>query len=238
MVHRARPHVNIGSMSSPRRRSSLRAARLLALSVPAVFVAWWFWVGPRATPSSYDEALDRSLEPILAGRELGARLGAASPAQLRLVAREAAQTSIRYLAPRDLELWQETRLRVARSSTAACARLWQGGSSDFFGPAVAALGDEPLRQYTDMLGRGLSRRLERKPPPEPSAGALERGLEAIAAALPERERGRFRADLARRDLDQARACELFLSVSSGTQRLEPAARTDFLRALAKGLQAD
>ncbi len=235
MVRRLRRRVSIVSMSSRSQGRSLRAIRLLALSVPALLVGWWFWVGPRASPSSYDEALDRALEPVLAGRELGAKLGAASPAQVRLVAREAAQTSIRYLAPRDLELWQEVRLRVARSSRAACSRLWQGGSTDFFGPAVAALGDEPLRQYTEMLGRGLALRLERKPPPEPSAGALERGLDAIANLQPEPGRARFRADLSRRDLDDARACELFLAVSTGTERLEPGARTDFLRALAKGL---
>lgn len=223
-------------MSSPRQgRPSLRAVRLLALSVPTVFVGWWLWVGPRASPSSYEEALDRALDPVLAGRELSSKLGAPNPTQLRLIAREAAQSSIQYLAPRDLELWQEMRLRVARSSPAACARLWQGGSGAFFGPAVAALGDEPLRQYTEMLGRGLALRLERKPPPEPSPGALERGLEAIGAGLPESERARFRAELARRDLGQTQACELFLRVSSGTARLEPATRTDFLRALAKGL---
>lgn len=222
-------------MSSASLRRSFRAARWLLLSVPAILVGWWLWGAPRSSPSSYDEALDRALEPVLASRELGAKLGAASPAQVRLVAREAAQTSIQYLAPRDLELWQAMRLRVARSSPAACARLWQGGSADFFGPAVAALGDEPLRQYTEMLARGLALRLERKPPPEPSPGALDRGLDAIARALPERERGSFRGDLGRRDLPDDRACQLFLAVSSATERLEPAARTDFLRALAKGL---
>jgi len=222
-------------MSSRSQSRSLGAVRLLALSVPAVLLGWWFWGGSRASPSSYDEALDRALEPVLAGREIGSKLGAASPAQVRLVAREAAQSSFQYLAPRDLELWQEIRSRVARASPAACARLWQGGATDFFGPAVAALGDEPLRQYTEMLGRGLALRLERKPPPEPSPGALERGLDAIASAQPEAERARFRADLRRRDLSDRRACQLFLGVSAGTERLEPAARTDFLRALAKGL---
>lgn len=191
---------------------------------------------PAPEPSSYEEALDRALEPVLSGRELGKILSASSPAQVRLVAREAAQTSIRYLAPRDLELWQQLRLRVARSSPAACARLWRGGRADFFGPAVAALGDETLAQYTEMLARGLALRLERKPPPEPTAGALERGIRAISAAQPEAERVRFTSDLERRDVSDARGCELFIELSSGTEALEPATRTDFLRALAKGLE--
>jgi hypothetical protein len=214
------------------RSRSLRALRLLALAVPVLLVCWWFWVRPRSSGSSYDEALDRALEPVLAGRELGG----ASPTQVRLIAREAAQSSIQYLAVRDLELWQELRLRVARSSPVACARLWQGGSNDFFGPALAALGDEPLQQYTEMLGRGLALRLERKPPPEPSFTALDRGFSAISAALPASEREAFEADLKRRDLTDTRACEMFISVSSGTKMLEAATRADFLRALAKGLQ--
>jgi hypothetical protein len=222
---------------SSRGRPQLRALRALILAVPALVVGWWFWIKPRPAPSSYEVALDRALEPVLAGRELGSKLGAASPAQVRLIAREAAQTSIQYLAPRDLELWQRTRERVARASPEACARLWQGGSTEFFGPAVAALGDEPLQQYTEMLGRGLALRLERKPPPEPSPGALSSGLAAIAAALPADERQRFQAESSRRDLAGARACALFLSVSKGIEALEPATRTDFLRALAKGLQS-
>ncbi len=223
---------------SPRRQSSvLRSLRALALLVPAALLGWWLFGRPRPVPTAFDEALDHALEPVLAGREMGAKWGAASPAQVRLVARRAAQTSIQYLAPRDLELWQDVRLRVARSSPAACARLWQGGETDFFGPAVAGLGDEPLREYTEMLARGLSLKLERKPPPEPSPAALASGLQAIGDALPGGERARFEADLRRSDLTDARACELFLVVSAGTQRLEPHLRTDFLRALAKGLLA-
>jgi hypothetical protein len=225
-------------MSLPGPRKRLQVLRGLALGVPALFVCWWLWLKPRAQPSPFDAALDRALEPVLSGRELSAKLGASSPTELRLVARQAAQTSIQYLAPRDLELWQDVRLRVAQSSPVACARLWQGGSLEFFGPAVAALGDEPLRQYTEMLGRGLSLRLERKPPPEPAQGALARGLSAIGQALPSGERARFEADVSRRDLTDARACELFLVVSTGARALEPGARTEFLRALAQGLLAE
>lgn len=225
-------------MSSRRPRIAFRVLRALALVAPALWLGWWLWGRPRPAPTPFEVALDRALEPILTSRDLGAKLHAATSGQVRLMAREAAQTSIPYLAPRDLELWQDIRLRVARSSSAACARLWQGGATEFFGPAVAALGDDTLREYTEMLGRGLSLKLERKPPPEPSPGALARGLSAIGSALPALERARFEQDLPRRDLPDVRACELFVAVSTGAQQLEPAARTDFLRALAKGLLAE
>jgi hypothetical protein len=223
-------------MSAPGRSRLLRIVRFVGLGAAALFAGWWFWIKPQPAPSSYEEALDRALEPVLSGRELATKLGTASPAQVRLIAREAAQTSTQYLSPRDLELWQSVRLRVAQSSQVACARLWQGGSTEFFGPAVAALGDETLRQYTEMLGRGLALRLERRSLPEPAPGALQRGFAAIGAALSASERARFEGDLARKDLPDARACELFLAVSSGTEALDPATRTDFLRALAQALQ--
>ncbi|HYP89876.1 MAG TPA: hypothetical protein VEQ59_17025, partial [Polyangiaceae bacterium] len=105
------------------------------------------------------------------------------------------------------------------------------------GPAVAALNDDALELSTEMLGRALALRLEQKTPPAPVPGALGRGLAAIAALLPAAERARFEADLARHDLSDARACELFLTVSTLTESLEPASRSEFLRALASSLQA-
>lgn len=219
----------------PQSRRSI-AVRAVVLLAPAVLVGWWFSTRARRAPSPYDEALDRALAPVMEQRDVKSKLGAASPTQARLLARQLAELSIQYLSPRDLELWQDVRLAVARSSPAACARLWQGGSNDFFGPAVAALGPETLEAYTEMLGRGLALRLEHKPPPEPSSEALARGLAAIAETLPDGERARFEADVKRRELPDARACELFLTLSSGTQKVGPAERGDFLRALAKALE--
>jgi hypothetical protein len=224
-----------GAMSSRDPSHLKRALRWLALVAPAALTIWWFWTRPAPTVSAYDEALDRALAPVMTQREVQAKLGAASPAQARQLARQFAASSIQYLAPRDLELWQSVRLAVARASPAACARLWKGGPTEFLGPAIVGLGDETLDAYTEMLGRALALRLERKPPPEPPAGAVERGLAAISAQLPAEQRARFMTDVERRDLTDARACELFLTVSSGTEKLEPALRSELLRALAKEL---
>jgi len=212
-----------------------RALRWLLLLAPAALTSWWFWSRPSPVASAYEEALDRALAPVMAQREVQAKLGAASAGQARLLARQFAASSIQYLGPRDLELWQSVRLAVARASPDACARLWKGGSTEFLGPAIVGLGDETLDAYTEMLGRALALRLERKPPPEPAAGAVEHGLAAISAELAPGERAAFDTDVKRRDLSDARACELFLDVSTGAQKLEPGARTDFLRALAKEL---
>lgn len=223
-------------MSLPRRPSTQgRVLRWLALLAPATLAAWWLANKPKPAASAYDDALDRALAPVMAQREVQAKLGAASRTQARLLARELSAISVQYLAPRDLELWQRVRLAVARASPSDCARLWKGGKADFLGPAIALLGDDTLEQYTEMLGRALALRLERKPPPEPPPGAIERALKAISARLSPEQRERFEADVKRRDLSDARACELYLTVSTLTEQLEPAARTDFLRALAKEL---
>jgi hypothetical protein len=217
-----------------RKLSTIRALLLLA---PVLFVAWWLWRRPTREISRYDDALDRALAPVMEQREVKAKLGAVTSAQARLLARDLAEQSIQYLAPRDLELWQATRARVAEASPARCAKLWKGGSTEFLGPAIAALGDDALDAYVAMLARALALRLERKPPPEPSVGALRQGFDAIAAQMPADAAASFRTDVARRELTDARACELFRSLSAGIQRLEPAQRVDFLRALAKALQA-
>jgi hypothetical protein len=150
--------------------------------------------------SRFDDALDRALAPVMEQREVQLKLGAATPSQARLLARELAQRSIQYLAPRDLEIWQATRVRVARASPGACAKFWLGGDQALLGPAIAALGDEALDAYVEMLARALALRLERKPAPLPTAHAIERGFAAIAAGLPPEARAAFENDVERRDL--------------------------------------
>jgi hypothetical protein len=217
-----------------RKRRWLLVAALLA---PATLSAWWFWRRPpEASPSQFEAALDRSLEPVLEQHAAEARLGMSSPRQVKRLARQLALDSVPYLAPADLELWASLRLELARSSRAACARLWQGADDAFLARAVAALGDEKLRAYSDMLARGLALRLERKPPAEPRPDAIQRAMAAVAATMSEPQRERFESDLTRKDLDDARACELFLLLSDGARKLEPEQRTELYRALGRQLR--
>jgi hypothetical protein len=209
-----------------------------AMLVPLALSAWWFWRRPpEATPSQLEAALDRATAPVLEQHAAEAKLGMSSPAQVRILARQLALDSVRYLAPADLELWAGLRLDVARASREACARLWKGADERFLAQSVASLGDEKLRVYSEMLARGLALRLERKPPPALSQGAIQRGTAAVAAQLREPARAAFEADLRRSDLDDPGACRLFLELSGGAQKLEPAARTELYRAQAAELGA-
>lgn len=222
-------------MTASRSRRSARLTLAVLLLAALALVGAWLLRHGREPSSRFDAALDRALEPVLRQHEAALKVGAGTPAQVRLLAREAAASSVRYLAPADLELWAATRLRVARASPEACAQLWLGGDAAFLGRALAELGGDVLERYVDMLARGLARRLERKPPPEPQPGAIQRGTRAIAEALPAEQRAAFLSDLGRTDLTEARACELFLLLSAGAEQLPPAERVDFLRALAKEL---
>ncbi len=222
-------------MTAPRPRRSGRLILAVLLALPLLLLGLWLLRRDDAPAARFDAALDRALQPVLAQHQAALAVGASTPKQLRLLSREAAASSLQYLAPADLELWAATRLRVAQSSSDACARLWQGGDAAFVGRAVAELGDDALEAYTSMLARGLSLRLERKPPIEPAPGAIARATRAIADALPSEQRAAFLADVGRADLSPARACELFLTLSTGAQRLPPPTRIEFLRALAKEL---
>jgi hypothetical protein len=226
----------LGAMSPKAPRRLSRVLLTLVLLVPALLVLWWLSSRPKPVRSSFDEALDRALAPVMEQREVHEKLRAAGPAQARPLARELALDSVPYLAPRDLELWASTRERVARSSRPACASLWKGSDDVAIGRAIAALGPEVLQPYVEMLARGFALRLERKPPPQPSPGAIERGFAAASAALPEEARAAFAADSRRSDVTDERACELFLAVSQAATGLEPAQRVDFLRALAAQLK--
>jgi hypothetical protein len=211
---------------------------LLAVSLlgPLALSVWWLWTRPSRSLTRFDDALDRALLPVMKHDEVQHKLGAATSAQARLLARELAQRSIQYLAPRDLELWQSTRFRAAKASAITCAKLWQGGDQSFLGPAIAGLGDDALDAYSEMLARALSLRLERKPPPTAPPGAIQAGFASIAAQLPPEQRDAFAADAPRRALADARACELFTTLSQGVEKLAPADRSNFLRALAEQLQ--
>jgi hypothetical protein len=217
-----------------RRKLSIFLAPLLL--APLGLSLWWLWTRQEHTASRFDEVLDLALAPVMEQRDVQLKLGAATPTQARLLARELALRSVPYLAARDLELWAATRQRVAVSSKATCARLWKGGDDLVLGNAIAALGDEPLDAYTAMLSRGLALRLERKPPPQVAPGSVERGVLAVASSLPADARAAFEADVKRPDVSDERACQLFLTLSRGAEALEPALRVDFYRALASELK--
>jgi hypothetical protein len=221
----------------------LRRGRVLrgtALLVPLVLACYWLWMRQERAPSRFDDVLDRALAPVVAESELRRQMGTLTSAQARLVARDLAQRSIPYLGGRDLELWAATRAQVARASKPACARLWKGGDEAFLGPAIAELGPEALEAYVQMLARALALRLERQrvAPPSPREPALtiERGFAAIAQTLPADARAAFERDAKQRDVSDARACELFLTLASGSDKLEPGLRADFYRALADALE--
>jgi len=222
MVHGAR-----------RRISRFVLATVLALPLVASVV----WLARRREPvaTRFDTALDRALAPVLEQHELQHKLRAVTARQARLLTRELAQRSVPYLAARDLDLWASTRERLARSSPQACARLWKGGDDAFLGPAIAELGDDALDIYTAMLARGLALRLERRPPPSATPGSIERGFRAVAEGLDPQARAAFEKDSRRADVNDARACELFLTVAVGAARLDQGLRTDFYRALAADL---
>jgi hypothetical protein len=221
-------------MAAADRHRTRRGWLLLALLGPLALSAWWFWRRPpQASPSRLDAALDRAIAPVLEQHAAEARLRTSSARQVRVLARQLALDSVPYLvAPADLELWAALRLELARASPAACARLWKGADEAFLAQGLAALGDEKLRAYSELLARGLALRLERKTPPQVAPNALDRGLAAVEPLLPEQQRAGFAADSPRRQHDDPRACQLFLQLSTGAERLEQAQRTELYRALA------
>jgi hypothetical protein len=223
-------------MIPERQRTAGRAIRGTALLIPLVLAGYWLWNRGARTSSPFDDALDRALSPVVQASGLGRELGNMTSSQARILSRDLARRSVVYLGARDLEEWGATRARVARASPAACAHLWKGGDDSFFGPAVAQLGPESLEQYTQLLARGLALRLEQEPPPPTVEGVLARGFTAIAQQLPGDARAKFEADAKLRDVSDPRACELFLTLSAGAEKLEPALRVEFYRALAAELQ--
>lgn len=218
-----------------------RALRSTALLLPLLLAGFWLWTRTERSPSRFDDALDRALLPVMQQGALRQQLGALTSTQARLLARDLAERSVPYLGPRDLELWAATRARVARASKPACAHLWKGGDDAFLGPAIVDLGPEALDGYAQMLARALALRLEvlrleQKPTAPLAANAVQRGFAAIAEQLPADARAAFEQDVKRHDVSDARACELFLTLASGAEKLEPGLRVEFYRGLASALE--
>jgi hypothetical protein len=115
------------TMTPPGSRRLTRAVLAGALVVPAVLAGFWLWKRPERVTSHFDDALDRALLPVIEQSGAQHKLGAPTPALTRVLARELAESSVVYLAPRDLELWADIRARAARSSPFVCAR----SSADF-----------------------------------------------------------------------------------------------------------
>jgi hypothetical protein len=231
----------MASMVAEGQLSAGRALRGGALLLPLLLVGWWLWSRPERGPSSFDDALDGALSPVIQRSELKQEVRLLTSTQARLVARDLAERSVPYLGPRDLELWAATRARVARASPQACSKLWKGGDAAFLGPAIADLGPEAVEAYAQMLARALALRLEvvrlqQEPPAQPSASAIEQGFAAIAARLPANAQAQFEQDVKRRDVSDEQACRLFLTVSDGAEGLEPRLRYELYRALAGALE--
>jgi len=135
-------------MLRDQRRRISRLVLAIVLALPLLASVVWLTTRREPVTTRFDAALDRALVPVLEQREVQHKLSAVTARQARLLARELAQRSVPYLGPRDLDLWAATRLRVARASPSACARLWKGGDDAFLGPAEVELGDETLEWQT------------------------------------------------------------------------------------------
>lgn len=142
-------------------------------------------------------------------------------------------TSAEYLSPRDLELWADARLRIARASPQACAKLWTGGDNPAASSALDTFSELELREWAEMSARGVALSLEGKPPPGVAPDALARGFAAVAATLAPDARQTFEADGRQAQLSEPRACRMFLLLFSGARSLPQPLQAEMLRALAQ-----
>ena len=207
-------------MIAETQRRAGRVLRVLALAVPLLLAVVWLWTRPAPVASPFDDALDCALAPVISQSEVGHKLGAASSSQARLLARELAQRSVHYLGARDLELWASTRIRAAHASKSACARLWKGRRGV----------DWPSHRRAGLDRAGGVRRDARAgvcaaPGTQAYAGVARggggraRGLRRSRLSYPPRSAARFETDVKRRDVDDARACELYLTLGNGAEKL-------------------
>ena len=98
--------------------------------------------------------------------------------------------------------------------------------------ALAGLNDAELQQWSALSAKAAVLALEtpliQAPPPD----TAEKAFGKIGSMLPSAEQAAFAADIGRSDLSDERACSLFKTVFSNSQRLEPPLRADFYRVLA------
>jgi hypothetical protein len=176
--------------------------------------------------------LDAALREVLEQPGVREQLVAKSPGTALLELRLRVLASAEYLSARDLELWADVRLHIARVSPQACAKLWIGGDNPAASQALETFSDTELQQWAEMSARSVALSLEGKPPPAVAEGALARGFSAIAASLPVEARQTFEADGKQPQLSEPRACQMFLQLFSGARALPQPLQTETLRALA------
>jgi hypothetical protein len=191
---------------------------------------------PRALPPQgqprAEATLDAALRELLDEPGLREQLVAKSPAAALVELRLRVLPSAEYLSARDLELWADVRLRIARASPEACAKLWRGGDNPAASLALETFSDGELREWAEMSARGVALSLEGKPPPAVASDTLARGLAAIAASLPPDVRQTFESDTRAAQLSEASACQAFVRLFSGARALPQPLQSELLRALA------
>ncbi len=187
---------------------------------------------PTQDPPRADAILDAALRELLEEPGLREQLIAKSPGAALLELRLRVLPSAEYLSARDLELWADVRLRIARASPQACAKLWKGGDNPAASLALETFSDGELREWAEMSARGVALSLEGKAPPAVASDALARGIAAIAANLPPDARRTFEADARDAQLSEPSACQAFLRLFSGARALPQPLQGELLRALA------
>jgi hypothetical protein len=218
-------------------RRSLRWVLMLAGAVLGVIAGQLLHPlrPPPQSTSRVDAALDSALAAVLDHEDAQAKLSAPTRSVALLMLRARLARGVEYLSPRDLELWADYRLRVARSSTPACARMWQGGDNPFALQTLESFSDDDLQNWAELSARGVALSLEGKPAPPFPGNVLPRGFAVIGSQLPSPAREAFQTDSARANLSEARACQMFQTLFGGAAQLEPQLRTDVYRALAHQL---
>jgi len=162
-----------------------------------------------------------SAEARIRGQELG---------------QELVRKGIPRLPPQDLDEWNRIRLLLAQDSEATCAALWSGSLDQ--GRLISALSSLPERDsraWFRLSSRAGILELESVQPISADSAAVLEGLEAIVRTLAPSDREHF-LEILGQGVDAAPpdGCAAVRTLMTGAQRLPPAQRGGFLRALASG----
>jgi hypothetical protein len=185
-------------------------------------------------PRRMERALRGTGKTVESDPAIMARFAGLDADHARDMGQNLAHQGLKRLPNAELIRWNEIRVRLSQADPGVCAALWTGKMSPAgLSGALEKLPDADLNDWVQLSTKAMQLEVAGAALPKTSAEALSQGLEQVIAKLPEADRARYQASIAKgTDLPDPEACWTMLTTMKTAQALPPNDRELLLRSLA------
>lgn len=144
------------------------------------------------------------------------------------------QQGIKHLEDKDLDRWNEFRIKMSELHKPFCTGLMNGQVSDKIAlEAFSVLPQETMNEFIDLMLKGAKRKLNNEGSPKTHVTFLQQGLKEIIDSLPETEKEKFAKILFDpKNANEEDACWATLKLLNGAKNVSQENRAKMFKMMA------